>query len=257
MPRWGMVIDLSKCYGCRACMVACKVENNTPQSQFWMYVYRLEEGEYPNAEVRFLPRPCMHCDKAPCVKVCPVGALYKRKDGLVATDWDRCIGCRYCMIACPYGVNYYNWKDPKKAQYLKWEDPDKDLPNWDAPAAEALNKVTNGVVPPYKNPDLDQRMKDNRRTAGGGHHDGVVEKCTFCVHRVEKGLQPACVANCPAFALHFGDLDDPSSNVSKLVAKHRSSRLKDDLNTQPKVYYINEPLPGAETGEIEAVKGGK
>ncbi|MBI4201520.1 MAG: 4Fe-4S dicluster domain-containing protein [Chloroflexi bacterium] len=244
MPRYGMVIDLSKCYGCRACMVACKVENNTPQAHFWMYVFRLEEGEYPATQVRFMPRPCMHCDNAPCVKVCPVGARYKREDGLVATDWARCIGCRYCEVACPYGVNYFNWKHPEKNQYL----------DWDAPAAEALARVTNGAAPPYKNPDLDQPMKDGRKTAGASHLKGVVEKCSFCVHRVEKGLQPACVANCPAFALRFGDLDDPNSVVTRLLARNTSFRLEEEDNTRPRVYYIGTPPPAAHPRQIEAVK---
>ncbi len=244
MPKYGMVIDLSRCYGCRACMVACKVENNTAEAHFWMYVFRLEEGEYPNAQVRFLPRPCMHCDNAPCVKVCPVGARYKREDGLVATDWQRCIGCRYCEVACPYGVNYFSWKSPKKSQYLDWDDP----------AADALKRVTNGAVLPYKNPDLDEHMSDDRRTAGGGHKKGVIEKCTFCVHRVEKGMQPACVANCPAFALHFGDLDDSNSEVSKQLSRNRSFRLEEEFNTKPRVYYIGAPPPGTEARQIEAVK---
>ncbi|MBI4199226.1 MAG: 4Fe-4S dicluster domain-containing protein [Chloroflexi bacterium] len=244
MPRYGMVIDLSRCYGCRACMVACKVENNTPGAHFWMYVFRIEEGEYPNTQVSFLPRPCMHCDNAPGVKVCPVGARYKREDGLVATDWDRCIGCRYCEVACPYGVNYFNWKKPEKNQYL----------DWDTPAAQVLGRVTNGAVPPYDNPDLDQPMKDKRRTAGGGQRKGVIEKCTFCVQRVEKGLQPACVANCPAFALHFGDLDDSNSQVSKLLAENPSFRLEEEYNTRPRVYYIGAPPPSAHPRQIEAVK---
>ncbi len=254
MPRYGMVIDLSRCYGCRACMVACKVENNTPGAHFWMYVFRLEEGEYPDTQVRFLPRPCMHCDNAPCVKVCPVGARYKRKDGLVATDWARCIGCRYCEVACPYGVNYFNWKDPKKNQYLNWQNPDRDLPDWDARATAALERVTNGAIPPYKNPDLDRPMNDGRRTAGSGHHKGVIEKCTFCVHRVEKGLQPACVANCPAFALHFGDLDNPNSIVSRLLAKHRSFLLEEEFNTRPRVYYIRGAPPERESRQIETIR---
>ena len=244
MPKYGMVIDLSRCYGCRACMTACKVENNTPGAHFWMYVFRLEEGEYPDADVRFLPRPCMHCDNAPCVKVCPVGARYKRDDGLVAMDWERCIGCRYCEVACPYGVNYYNWQDPKKNQYLDWESPE---------AAE-LQAVTGGVIPPYQNPDLDQPMSDGRMTAGGNHDKGVMEKCTFCVHRVEKGLEPACVAGCPAFALVFGDMDDPDSKVSKLLAQNRSFRLEEDLGTQPRVHYIGGPPPGPGARQIEAVK---
>ncbi|MEE9601168.1 MAG: 4Fe-4S dicluster domain-containing protein, partial [Thermoplasmata archaeon] len=141
MPAYAMAIDLDRCTGCRACMEACKVENNTPQSIFWMYVFRFEEGRYPDTQMWFMPRPCMHCDNAPCVKVCPVGARYKREDGLVATDWERCIGCRYCEVACPYGVNYFNWKEPSTNYYLDWSDGD-------------LASVTGGAAPPYKNPDL-------------------------------------------------------------------------------------------------------
>jgi molybdopterin-containing oxidoreductase family iron-sulfur binding subunit len=237
-----MVIDLDRCYGCRACMVACKVENNTPYSHFWMYVFRLEEGEYPNTEVTFLPRPCMHCDNAPCIKVCPVGARYKENAGFVGMDWDRCIGCRYCEVACPYGVNYFNWGDPKKNQYLDWDDPD-------------LMAVTNGASPPYANPDLAGRYGgENRRIAGSNHRKGVEEKCTFCVHRVEKGLDPACVANCPAFALHFGDLDDPDSEVSKLLEGHSSFRLEEGFNTEPRVHYVGGSPPGPEVRQIESIK---
>jgi molybdopterin-containing oxidoreductase family iron-sulfur binding subunit len=125
--------------------------------------------------------------------------------------------------------------------------------DWDDPAAAALSKVTNGANPPYNNPDLDERMSDGRRTAGGGHHKGVVEKCTFCVHRLEKGLKPACVANCPSFALSLGDMDDPNSDVSKLLAKNRSFRLEEGFNTKPRVHYIGAPEPGFDVRQIEAV----
>lgn len=240
MPRYAMVIDLSRCMGCRACVEACKVENNTPAAHFWMYVFRFEEGHYPNVRIRFLPRPCQHCDNPPCVKVCPVGARYKRADGIVATDWDRCIGCRYCEVSCPYGVNYFNWKKPAKNYYLDWTDPD-------------VQPASQGNIPPYRNPDLDRPYgPEQRRIAGGGRLKGVTEKCTFCVHRVERGLQPACVANCPAFALHFGDLDDPNSTVARLLASKPSFRLLEDTGTQPRVYYVGGNPPGPEARQIES-----
>ncbi len=244
--KYGMVIDLERCFGCRACMEACKVENNTPTAVFWMYVFRFEEGHYPNSRVNYLPRPCMHCDNAPCVKVCPVGARYKRADGLVATDWKRCIGCRYCEVACPYSVNYFNWKDPMKNQYLDWK----------APEAEAVQRVTGGAIPPYQNPDLEgQYGSERRRIAGGGHLKGVIEKCTFCVHRLEKGLLPACVANCPARALRFGDLNDPESEVSKDLQRKPSFRLAEEYGTKPRVYYLGAAPPRTESRQIYAITG--
>jgi molybdopterin-containing oxidoreductase family iron-sulfur binding subunit len=234
-----MVIDLDRCMGCRACMEACKVENSTPQASFFMYVFRFERGEYPTARVSFLPRPCMHCDNAPCVKVCPVGARYKREDGIVATDWDRCIGCRYCEVACPYGVNTFNWFDPSERAYLDWDDPD---------VAEA----SGGAVPPYRNPALEEAYgPERRRIAGGGHLRGVIEKCTFCVHRVEDGLDPACVQTCPVRALTFGDLDDPGSAVSAALQNRRSFRLLEEVGTEPRVHYVGGSPPGPDTREVD------
>lgn len=246
MTRYGMVIDLDRCMGCRACMEACKVENNTPQGIFWMHVFRFEEGEYPEVRDRFMPRPCMHCDNPPCVKVCPTGARYKRDDGLVATDYELCTGTRYCHAACPYGVNYFNWKEPRQNYYLDWE------------GAEELSEVTGGAVPPYKNPELDQPYgTEQRRIAGGGHKARVIEKCTFCVHRLEKGLQPACAVNCPTSAIHFGDLDDPNSEVSSLLKEKRSFRLREEYGTSPKVYYVSRAPLATGARQMEKVGGGK
>src|SRR3972149_5244087 len=142
MPRYGMVIDLDRCMGCRACMEACKVENATVEGHFGMKAFRFEAGASPAVHVGFLPRPCQHCENAPCVKVCPVQARYQQDDGFVLTDFKRCIGCRYCEGACPHGVNYFAFKEPEDSYYLDWSDP-------------ALESVSGGNVPPYRNPDLD------------------------------------------------------------------------------------------------------
>lgn len=246
MAKYAMTIDLSRCMGCRACMEACKVENNTPEAHFWMYVFRLEEGQYPETRIWYLPRPCQHCDNAPCVKVCPVGARYKREDGLVLTDFERCIGCRYCEVACPYGVNYFHWRKPQEVQYISWSQDSE------------IQGRAEGNIPPWANPDSSLRYGEEKRlNAGALHYKGVIGKCTFCVHRVEKGLEPACVANCPVRVFEFGDLEDPESPVSRKLRESRAFRLAEDVGTEPRVYYINGSPPSAETKEFAPVKGGK
>ena len=245
MTRYGMALDLDRCMGCRACMEACKVENNTPQDIFWMHVFRLEEGEYPDVRTRFLPRPCMHCDNPPCVRACPTGARYQERNGLVATDSEKCTGVRYCHAVCPYGVNYFNYEEPSEKYYLPDWATDVDL----AP-------VTEGLTPPYKNLDLAQPYGQAQAiNAGGGKKQGVIEKCTFCIHRVETGLLPACAANCPVDAIIFGDLDDPNSEVSKIIREKRSFRLREEFGTSPKVYYVGSSPLGAGMRQIEKVGG--
>ena len=244
MTKYAMAVDLDRCQGCRACMEACKIENNTTEAVFWMYVFRLEEGEFPDTKQTYLPRPCQHCDNAPCVKVCPVGARFKREDGIVLTDFERCIGCRYCELACPYGVNYFNWGKPEDHYYLDWDDPD-------------LQAATGGAVPPYANPDLAvPQGEEQRMTAGGGHAKGVMEKCTFCVHRVDQGLLPACVTTCPVQALKFGDLDNAESPISIFLRDRESFRLLEEVGTEPNVFYVGGQPPSSEAREIEKVEAG-
>jgi Fe-S-cluster-containing dehydrogenase component/Ni,Fe-hydrogenase III small subunit len=203
MVRWGMVIDLRKCIGCQACTVACKAENLTPQGVFWNRVLKIESGKYPNAKRLFLSLPCMHCENPPCVAVCPTGASYKRPDGIVMIDRDKCIGCMYCIGACPYGVRTY----------------------------------IDEVKPYFPNAGLSQ-IEQYRNAE---HKRGVVEKCTFCVDRVENGLQPACVQTCPPGARYFGNLDDPESEVSKAIKTGKAVQLLRESGTNPSVYYIPPP----------------
>jgi molybdopterin-containing oxidoreductase family iron-sulfur binding subunit len=204
--KYAYIVDVGTCIGCRRCVGACKNENNTPEGIFWM------ELLYPTGtDYKYMPRPCMHCDNPPCTKVCPVNARYKRDDGFVLTDFERCIGCRYCQVACPYGVNYFNWKNPK----------------------ESLNPEAYGP-----GSLMEYRNREGRLTAGGGHSIGVIEKCTWCIHRIEQGKIPACVEICPVNALHFGDLNDPNSEVSKLLVNNKYFRLLEDLGTEPRVFYI-------------------
>lgn len=218
MALWGMVIDLDRCSGCQACVMACKAENNVPavgpveaalgRRISWMQVLT-EETE---GRLRFLPRPCLHCDDPPCIKVCPVYATYRNPEGIVAQIYPRCIGCRFCMAACPYNAKYFNWR------VYQHEGPGQ-------------------------NPDVSLRPK------------GVVEKCTFCHHRLQKAREralaehrelaageyvTACAEACPARAIVFGDLSDPSSEVAVLARSPRAFRLGEELGTKPKVVYLSE-----------------
>ncbi|MFQ5742792.1 MAG: 4Fe-4S dicluster domain-containing protein [Acidobacteriota bacterium] len=225
MPRWGMVIDLDRCTGCQACSIACAVENNVaPPSPggrderrpfTWLRLLTQVEGSFPKTRVQLLPRPCMQCDRPPCVAVCPVNATNIDSEGLVRQVYPRCIGCRYCTTACPYTVRYFNWHTP----------------TWPEPLEEGLS------------PDVSVRPS------------GVVEKCTFCHHRLQRArdavraeerelrpedYQPACVESCPARAMIFGDLDDADSAVARLARSPRAFRLLEELGTEPKVVYLRE-----------------
>src|SRR6056297_3640268 len=217
MTSYGMVIDLERCIGCQACSTACMEENNVSLDHIWNRVLTeggdnidTPAGKYPEdggdgtgtMSMEYLPMACQHCDNAPCVKVCPVNATYTREDGIVEIDYDVCIGCRYCIAACPYNARVFNWDEPEHAP----EEGTGDVP---------------------------------------ARPQGVVEKCTFCSHRVDEGLDPTCVVNCPADARIFGDLDDEESTVSKYINQYETNQLLEDRGTNPKTHYISgEMSPG-------------
>ena len=200
MARYAMVIDQKRCIGCHACAMACKQENGTSDGVWWSKVRVQETGRFPNTGLTFTPMLCMHCQNAPCVEVCPTGASFKRADGIVLVNYDACIGCRYCEAACPYGARTF-------MEQLKPYYPGRGL----TPYEQVMQKK---------------------------HQQGVVEKCNFCLERFNVGKEPACVATCPAYARHFGDLDDPNSEVSKLIARRHGYQLMPELGTNPSVYYL-------------------
>ena len=215
--EWHMGIDLDRCIGCQYCIWACQATNDVVKDSmrwnigFW--------DRTANGADFFMPRPCLHCAEAPCVKVCPVGATWIREDGIVAMDYERCIGCRYCEVACPYDARRFNWAAP---------DGDN-----------ALDRVWGAA-------EVERRPR------------GVVEKCTFCVHRIDRGLAeglvpgvdpqatPACVVACPVGARVFGDIHDPDSPISAFLRDNDTFRLREDFGTEPKVHYVR---PGRDTEE--------
>lgn len=202
MPKYGMVIDLKSCVGCYSCVMACKAENVTPTNTFWNKVLVKEEGTFPSARITFTPISCMHCERPSCQMVCPTGATYKRSDGIVMVDANKCIGCRYCVEACPYEARVF------------------------------VEKVE-GYFPKYGLTQYEQQGYKK-------HKKGTVEKCTLCAHRIDKKQEPACVKACPAGARHFGDLADPNSEISHLIIQRGTKEMLSQLGTKPMIYYLPE-----------------
>ncbi|MBI3973800.1 MAG: 4Fe-4S dicluster domain-containing protein [Chloroflexi bacterium] len=208
--QWVLVFDLRKCEGCVTqdkppqCAEACNAEHFVPAGQQWLRVFRVEA---PGGNSYFMPRPCMQCENAPCLNVCPVAATYRNAEGVILIDHNRCIGCRMCMAACPYGARSFNWSEP--------ENP---------PGATFAQYRPEYPVP---------------------HRRGTVEKCMLCAHRTKDGKLPACAAGCPMNAVYLGDLvEDSATNgkevvkLSRFLAENGAFRLKEELGTRPRVWYV-------------------
>jgi len=213
---FAMALNISRCIGCRRCVYACVLENNIGRNSGiqWIRVVEVEGGtleltpeatshyytEAPKTGKVYIPIACQHCEDPPCVKVCPVIATWKEKDGIVVINYHWCIGCRYCIASCPYQARGFNWFEP--------------------------------YIPPDElNPDMHFLGNIPRMR-------GVVEKCTWCIHRTREGRLPACVEACPTGARVFGNLLDPESPVRKAIESKRVFRLKEHLGTKPKFFYI-------------------
>jgi molybdopterin-containing oxidoreductase family iron-sulfur binding subunit len=227
--KWTMVVDLDKCTGCQACVVACHAENNVPvasesevkrgRAMHWIRIERYWEGDFPNIKARFLPVFCQQCNEAPCEPVCPVYASqHSEEENINLQIYNRCVGTRYCGNNCPYRVRIFNYQPP----------------HFDEPLEQQLN------------PDVTVRGP------------GVMEKCTFCIQRIRRGreqaniegrelhdgeIQPACAQACPTDALVFGDKYDEESRVARMIPNKRQFKLLENLGTEPSVYY----LKGGET----------
>lgn len=239
--KYGMIIDLQKCVGCGACAISCKNENNVQDNVAWASRIKRTTGKFPNVRYEYMPTLCNHCAKAPCVKGCPTRAMHKIDGGITAHDPGKCIGCAYCIINCPYGVIHFNEHKP----HPRWDNNESVIEGGTASPIGVTEKV-GGTVIPYYNP-----ARELSTPGTGLRRSGAVEKCGLCSHRLVKGERPYCVESCPANARIFGDLNDPNSDVSKLLVKFRGYRLKEDLGTEPKVYYIREFNPA----DYERTKG--
>ena len=242
--KWGMVVDLDKCTGCQACVVACQAENNIPintkdlylqkRAYAWIRIERYWEGEYPNVKARYIPVLCQHCENAPCEPVCPVFATYHNASGLNVQLYNRCVGTRYCINNCPYQVRFFNF----------WH------PNWPERLENQLN------------PDVTVRTR------------GITEKCTFCVQRLRRAelkverqdgqrlndqnmqagnYMPACAQACPTNALVFGDQNHPETKIrpyfddvnthnihNEHLRETRGYRLLEEVNTKPNIIYLKK-----------------
>lgn len=222
--RWIMVIDQRKCIGCDACTIGCVAENKLPPGVVYRPVVKEESGEYPNTKLVFTPRPCMQCDEPPCVPVCPVQATWKRPDGVTIVDYDKCIGCRYCITACPYGARTSDFGEFYTDNVAEG-------------APEGEERVMFGANVPWEHQPNHEMGKHWSRD---GHQSpkGNARKCHFCLHRLEVGQLPMCVTTCIGRATYFGDAHDPDCLAVELITRNNVQTLLPHKGTKPKVFYI-------------------
>lgn len=222
--KWVMVIDTRKCVGCHACTIGCVAENKLPPGVVYRPVVTEEFGEFPNIQLRFTPRPCMQCEQPPCVPVCPVSATWRRPDGITVIDYDKCIGCRYCLTACPYGARTSDF-----GEYYT-----------DEAAKNTSDNANNAVIGPHAVWEDQPNFEYAKNWDRSGHASpmGNARKCHFCLHRLEVGELPMCVTTCIGRATYFGDHNDPDSLVTELIAKNNCQTLLPHKNTKPRVFYI-------------------
>ncbi|MGE3597193.1 MAG: 4Fe-4S dicluster domain-containing protein [Dehalococcoidia bacterium] len=211
MTRYAMIADLDRCVGCQTCTAACRHANATPPGVQWRRVLDVESGTYPDVQRHFIPTGCQHCAEPPCMEVCPSTATRKRADGIVTIDYDLCIGCAYCFVACPYQARF-------KISAPRFAFGETPTPS-------------------------ESRTMDEARI-------NVAMKCDFCADRIDKGraqgltpgvdpdATPVCANACIAGALHFGDADDPNSNVSTILRERTHFRMHEELGTEPGFYYV-------------------
>jgi len=256
MPKYGMVIDLQKCVGCGACALACKAENNTrdrgnENAYNWADFITRTEGVFPNTTHVVFPVLCNHCDEPACIPKCPVvpASIFKTPDGTVLINDETCTGCKACQQSCPYsnptlderslhGETYsvISFNHKRLPAQPRWEDKNAMIPGCTASGAETA-KAAGTAVPTANQYESEEAQAVRAR--------GVVEKCTFCHHRISHGLLPACVEACPSKARIFGDQKDPKSEIARILKAQKSFRLQEDKGTKPNVFYINKYGPRA------------
>lgn len=223
--KWVMIIDQRKCVGCHACTVGCVAENKLPPGVVYRPVVTEEVGEFPNTRLKFTPRPCMQCEEPPCVPVCPVNATWRRPDGITIVNYDTCIGCRYCLTACPYGARTSDFGE-----------------SYTADAAIGAPKGANAAVAGAAvntwetRPNLELGKSWDRTNHASP--TGNARKCHFCLHRLEAGQLPMCSTTCIGRATYFGDANNPRSLVSELLQQNNTHTLLPHKGTKPRVFYI-------------------